>query len=127
MIGSRVLGRWGTSYDGTDYYYKAYVKTIGGNSVQLYLEDKDHDDTFYKYLSKTSIVLDVPPKPGDVKKGTKVLAPSYRDERYYLGKITYIDDGYISGRNYYVRVDDGYRKWFTIGQLRLLKNEKFCE
>ncbi|KAK3730732.1 hypothetical protein QZH41_005005 [Actinostola sp. cb2023] len=120
MVGSRVLGKWYASYRGADIYFKAYVKTISEYDVQVEIESEDHNDDYYKTISKKSLVLDIPPKREELRIGTRVLAPWY--SKYYAGKITNTDRHY-----YLVRADDGDTKWLTIDKIRRLKVEQFCE
>lgn len=117
MVGSRVVAKWGKSFYGIDYYCKAYVKSINGSNVQ----NTDHYYQYHKLVSKTSIVLDFPPNPGDLKSGARVLVPS--SVRYYRRTIISV----YKNSQYYVRDDTHQSKsWFNLDQLRFLNNEKFC-
>jgi len=120
VVGSRVLGKWHTTYRGADVYFKAYVKTISEHDVQVEIESEAQHEQYHKTISKKSLVLDIPPKREELQIGTRVLASW--SSTYYAGKITNTDRHY-----YQVRADDGDTKWLTIDKIRRLKVEQFCD
>ncbi|XP_020916260.1 uncharacterized protein LOC110253651 [Exaiptasia diaphana] len=122
MIGSRVLGKWGSTYHGGDVYYKSYVKTIDDryDEVDLEIEDDGHNNDRFKTLSKTHVVLDVPNKHLNLPPGTKVLAPS--NKKYYTGTLKR-----KSGSYYRVIFDDKSKAWILKKDIRVLKPTQFCE
>ena len=123
MVGSRILGKWGNN-NNADFYYKAYVKTIGQRMWEIELEDnRDHANPYKQIPHNTNFpfVLDVPPKHSELRVGTRVLAPWER--KFYAGTIIAARD---SSNRYKVRADDNDEKLVTIDQIRLLKTPTFC-
>ncbi|KXJ19267.1 Discoidin domain-containing receptor 2 [Exaiptasia diaphana] len=122
MVGSRVLGKWGSSYRGFDYYYKSYVKAIDDthDEVDLEIEDDEHPDDTFKTISKAHVVPDDPNKQLNLPPDTRVLVPW--NNKYYTGNIERSETHY-----YLVRFDFKTLAWFYKKEIRLLKPTQFCE
>lgn len=102
-------------------YYKGFVSYKG---TKLHVDLYDGDKFLYELKDASrKVILDVPPKAADIKRGTRVIAKFKNMPRYYSSTVMEVDDSDASEPRYYVKLDDGDETWDSLYHLRLLPKE----
>ena len=110
MTGSAILGLVGSIY----WKGKLSINVGHGNFEFVY-------SFGFRTLSKTNFVPDEIPDPDELSEGTSVLVKDTNSDSFREGKIAPTEDPL-----YTVETNDGGSRLVNLGNIRIVKELKFC-